>query len=331
MTTDVVNYDQKQLELIKGTYCKGLSEPEFALAVQHSKATGLSLLTKQLYAMVHNAKDPQKRSLTFVTSIDGYRSIAAKTGQHAGTDDAEFAFNDQKEIIAATVTVYRMVGGQRCPYTATARWSEYYPENYAKFWDRMPYTMLAKVAEALALRKAFPMELGGYYTSDEMAQAQDDAAPLPVKPAQTVQTAPYKPLIGTNKATPVQPKKAPIIEALSPAAEINRKRDIAAIQAPDFATFEAGGVDAAQSEEYVCQFGKWKGSTIAAIIEEHGIESLDDYVQFITNRATAENKPLKGAVKEFMDAAKIVLADRASFDPSTFGKFEEQGNGDSAL
>ncbi len=150
------------------------------------------------------------------------------------------------------------------------------------------------------------------------------AASLPIKPAQTVQTAPYKPLIGTNNATPVQLKKLPII-ALTNAAELNRKRDIAAIQAPDFATFEAGGVDAAQSEDYVCQFGKWKGSTIAAIIEEHGIESLDNYVSYLKKKET------KGVVSEFVYHADIVMRDRASFDPSTFGNFDEQGNQDGAL
>lgn len=294
-TTSIVNYDQKQLDLIKSTYCKGLSEPEFALAVQHSKATGLSLLTKQLYAMVHNAKDPEKRTLTFVTSIDGYRSIAAKTGQHAGTDDAKFARNEQGLIISASVTVYRMISNQRCPYSATAFWDEYYPgERYAKFWDKMPHTMLAKVAEALALRKAFPMELGGYYTSDEMAQAQNDETPAPKPVAQKPAFKSPAPPMGSVNLPHVMTAEESVV-----------------------------GRDASSSEAYVCQFGKWKGSSIAAIIDEHGVESLDSYVQYITGKAQAENKPLKGSVKEFIDAALIVLTDRASFDPNGFSKEED--------
>lgn len=81
----------------------------------------------------------------------------------------------------ATVTVYRMVSGTRVPFTASARWKEYAQTdkdgNPVAMWKKMPYLMLAKVAEALALRKAFPNDLSGLYTNEEMAQADVEQPP----------------------------------------------------------------------------------------------------------------------------------------------------------
>ena len=52
-----------------------------------------------------------------------------------------------------------MVEGQRVSFTASARWAEYVQANKdgqpVAMWKKMPYLMLAKVAEALSLRKAF--------------------------------------------------------------------------------------------------------------------------------------------------------------------------------
>ena len=92
----------------------------------------------------------------------------------AGSDDAVFVSSqDGKYPSSASVTVYRMVGGTRCAFSATARWDEYYPGDNGSggMWRKMPHTMLAKCAEALALRKGFPHQTAGLYTADEMDQA----------------------------------------------------------------------------------------------------------------------------------------------------------------
>ena len=107
---------------------------------------------------------------TPVTSIDFMRSRAAMTGDYAGQDDAVLAARSRRVDFAATVTVYRLVHEQRCAFTATARWSEYKPDQDF-MWRKMPYTMSGKCAEALALRKGFPQELAGLYEAAEMDQA----------------------------------------------------------------------------------------------------------------------------------------------------------------
>jgi hypothetical protein len=82
------------------------------------------------------------------------------------------------------VLVYRK--GCAHPFTAIAKFSEY--NAGGSMWQKMPANQLAKCAEALALRKAFPHQLSGLYTPDEMAQG--DTAPVVVEaPAAAVRIA----------------------------------------------------------------------------------------------------------------------------------------------
>ena len=133
---------------------------------------------------------------TFQTGIDGYRSIAARTGLYDGQDEPEYGpaceCGDNKPAghpEYATVRVYRKGVGRAI--AATAYWHEYRPGagDYDAMWVRMPRVMIGKVAEALALRKAFPYDpenrqgIGAdVYTDDEMRQADVPAAPRHARP-----------------------------------------------------------------------------------------------------------------------------------------------------
>ena len=135
-------------------------------------------------------------SYTIQVGIDGYRSIADRTGLYAGSDD--YAFDDEKTPNKAIVTVYKIVNGVRCPFTASARMSEYKPKEVTMqfMWNKMPNLMLGKCAEALALRKAFPNELSGTYTNEEMQQA--DVINIGGKSSEP----PQKETNGENKISP---------------------------------------------------------------------------------------------------------------------------------
>jgi len=190
------NWTEDQIKLITKTVAQGATQDELNLFLYTCNRVKLDPLTRQIFFVKRQTKNgPQ---MTIQTGIDGYRAVAERSGTLAGIDDAiyddptESAQNPKK----ASVTVYRMVNGIKQSFTASARWSEYAPQgNQAFMWNKMPYLMLAKCAEALALRKAFPNDLTGIYTSDEMAQADNNQkqeqpqinhTPTPVKIDQTL-------------------------------------------------------------------------------------------------------------------------------------------------
>lgn len=158
---------------------KARSDEDLMLFLYTCKRTGLDPLVNQIYAVFRWDSRLGKEKMTIQTGIDGMRLVAQRTGEYAGQDDATYLPEDESSQypVKATVTVYKMIGGARVPFTATARWNEY--AQYDKenkltgLWAKMPYLMLAKCAEALALRKAFPNELSGIYAREEMDQANN--------------------------------------------------------------------------------------------------------------------------------------------------------------
>jgi len=166
---EIAKVDAPDLALIKRTVAPGASNDELALFVRDCERRGVHPLDKLIIFSKAGGK------YTPITTIDYMRSRAAESGEMAGSDDARFSGEGKQ--LAATVTVYRLTNGSRYAYTATARLAEYYRNTPT--WNHMAHTMTAKCAEALALRKAFPAQLAGLYTREEMQQAGiDQETPL---------------------------------------------------------------------------------------------------------------------------------------------------------
>jgi hypothetical protein len=73
------------------------------------------------------------------------------------------------------------------PFTATARFADF---NAGQgLWSKMPSVMIAKCSEAQALRRAFPADLSGVYSTDEMDQAVE---PVTVTAAPSAPALPAK-------------------------------------------------------------------------------------------------------------------------------------------
>jgi phage recombination protein Bet len=183
-----LHFTESQIDTIRRTIAPGVNDSELHLFVEYCKRTGLDPFSRQIYALRVGGK------MSIQTSIDGFRVIAERAGDYAGQDGPFWCGTDgvwvdvwlsDKMPVAAKVGILRR--SFNAPLFAVAHWAEYAQGN-SPMWKKMPALMLAKVAEALALRKAFPNDLSGLYTSEEMTGA--GAAPEPVEPPQTNGHAP---------------------------------------------------------------------------------------------------------------------------------------------
>lgn len=171
--------NKQQIDLIKNTIAKGASDDELKMFLQVCAGARLNPFLKQVFLVPRWDSKTGKEVRVIQVSIDGFRAIAEESGNYAGNTDP--IYGEEHEIIygkeknklkvptKATVSVFKMIDGQKCEFTATARWSEYYPGEKMGFqWHIRPFLMLGKCAEALALRKAFPKLLSGMYAQEEM-------------------------------------------------------------------------------------------------------------------------------------------------------------------
>lgn len=157
-----------------------LSPGEMDLFAMVALRMELDPFARQIYAIKRKGK------VTFQTGIDGFRSSAEATGQYRGTDEPEFGPIEDKPFPhpawARVVAIRRTPDGDLVRQPAVARWDEFFPGEGGDgfMWKKMPFSQLAKCAEAQALRKAFPRRFGQVYVDAEMDQADAVDAAIPV-------------------------------------------------------------------------------------------------------------------------------------------------------
>lgn len=237
--TKTTQFSPDKVALIKRTIADGATDDELALFIYQCQRTGLDPFARQIYSIQRQVYDPKlnRKVPKMVTqvSIDGLRLIAERTGKYAGQigpfwcgpDNVWLDVWTSKEYpTAAKVGVIR--SDFKEPLYSIALWSEYAPIFEGKvgpMWSKFPAHQLAKCAEALSLRRAFPQDLSDLYTPEEMSQADPtpivknnkvitiepgkiSPAPKP-EPEPADNDRPYPPMVLKAKLAEAAPKLVP--------------------------------------------------------------------------------------------------------------------------
>lgn len=219
MSTDLIKstFDVETISLIKEQIAKGANDQELKFFLMQCARTKLDPFARQMFCVPRWDQELGKKSYTPQISIDGMRLVAERTGKYRGQAPAQWCGPDgiwvdvwlkSHEPSAARVFVHREGFHEPCPGLAT--WKEFAQRkkdgSLTAMWSKFPSLMLAKCAEALALRRAFPQELSGLYTPDEMGEDAPIEAEVVRHPVQQKAAALPEPPIGTYQESNGQKK-----------------------------------------------------------------------------------------------------------------------------
>lgn len=254
-------FTEDEKALIQRTMMQGASKDDVALFVATCERTGLDPFARQIMPSIRNTQKDGKwiTTWTWLVTIDGLRKIAVDSGDYEGQEGPWWCGKDgawkeiwteDKPCYAAKVLVHRK--GFRVGLSGIAKYESYVqkkkdgqPNNV---WSNLGDHMTAKCAEALALRRAYPNEMAGLYTADEMAQAgfsvQEDLKPE-VKPSDH------------------HSEKVPL-EALDAHAELQDRM---------YSAFKAAG----KEDKYAAEAKKWR-ERLASDDPATVIKSMTDHV-----------------------------------------------------
>lgn len=196
----VGHFNDSQLRLLKRTIAKDTNDDEFNLFVEICRNTRLDPFRRQIMCMVFNKDNPAKRQMAIVTGIDGMRRIAQRARNYRpASEPPSYQIDaDLKDtlnphgIIACNVTVHCQDNkGEWYPVMGEAYWDEFAPvedvwayndqaggrrptgeQKLKENWRRMPRLMIAKCAEAQALRRGWPDDLSAIYEEAEFERQQ---------------------------------------------------------------------------------------------------------------------------------------------------------------
>lgn len=296
LTSEPSDFGEEHKRIVRDAFAAGASPAEFEMLWLGAKSRGLDPVRRQIH-FVKRWDDAKSANVwSSQTSIDGFRAIAESTGLYDGQDKPVYELDDRGGVLSVEVAVYRKDISR--PFVGLARWSEFVQTKKDKsptyMWIKMPFHMLAKCAEALALRKAFPEKLAGLYTNDEMGSDEPDASPLPPR---TVD-------LRTREVPPQN--DAPALPASTPTHHIDGDAAFAAAQAPALlgllSAARSTGDGAAAEQAFAGRVAVLFGTADA--VEWDGLKAL------CTAAALADDSPARRTIARAMKASDSRLGPR---------------------
>lgn len=190
-----LDFSSEEIQLIKETVAKGTTDVEFRFFLELAKRYDLDPFKKQIWCVKYG-----NSPATIFTGRDGFLHIAHKSGLLKGFETYALMRDpktgevkevdvcpDPRLLIGAKCYVYRKDWER--PVIQSVLLREY---NTGKSnWAKMPETMIKKVAESMALRKAF--DVSGLYAPEEFDQVKDEQY------TETKNSKKYKPTQKTNE------------------------------------------------------------------------------------------------------------------------------------
>jgi phage recombination protein Bet len=190
------HFNAKQIDILKNSICRGVTNDEFEVFLMACVKTKLDPFMRQIYAVKRKAKlanGSWGETMTIQTGIDGYRLIAERTERYAPGVEPTYTYDEKGGLLSATSYIKKQTADGTWHLVSASAYIDEYCQTFTDratgekkasgMWGNMPRTMLAKCAEAQALRKAFPAEMSGVYTKEEMQQAD----PIDVTPKITLE------------------------------------------------------------------------------------------------------------------------------------------------
>lgn len=264
-----------QLDIIRKTYAKGATEQEFEIFLYKCRHLGMDPIKNQIYFVKYNNSPGM-----VIIGIDGFRSRAAKTGKHSGTERGVLKDKDGK-VTHGWCKVHR--SDWTHPAYEESSMAEY---NTGKgMWTKMPETMIKKVAEVAALKMAFSDEMSGFDNEDEIT-ADDEAKALKKSEANeramTIVGPRIKDLEEVDRKTKLLAEQKLMEKAQK---EVLNHATGEVVNVPVIDGSESGVV-----MSWKVPFGKFTGKTL----HEIGLEQAKFYRDWLKKNAEDKKKPLDG-------------------------------------